>query len=230
MRFEEQRQLHFGSSSHVHQNGLLSHPQDLDAPLRLAAQRKINCYLSITQVLASGIHMHMYMHIHMECVHAQTHRIFAHTHRMCARTHRRVHTHTHIEADHTSTLYKLTPASLKMRTKAVYIHVDSRSLSLFSLALSLLACSRARALSLSRSLARTHGRALSLSRALCLTHSHTHTLAHTRQSTGGIVTASSLMLPMFLAQVYFVLGDRVSQMKQITVGCDRLPNGLLKVH
>jgi len=32
----------FGSSSHVHQNGLLSHPQDLDAPLRLAAQRKIN--------------------------------------------------------------------------------------------------------------------------------------------------------------------------------------------
>ena len=34
----------FGSSSHVHQNGLLSHPQDLDAPLRLAAQRKINSY------------------------------------------------------------------------------------------------------------------------------------------------------------------------------------------
>jgi hypothetical protein len=32
----------FGSSSHVQQNGLLSHPQDLDAPLRLAAQRKIN--------------------------------------------------------------------------------------------------------------------------------------------------------------------------------------------
>ena len=28
----------FGSSSHVQQNGLLSHPQDLDAPLRLAAQ------------------------------------------------------------------------------------------------------------------------------------------------------------------------------------------------
>ena len=27
----------FGSSTHVHQNGLLSHPQDLDAPLRLAA-------------------------------------------------------------------------------------------------------------------------------------------------------------------------------------------------
>jgi len=31
----------FGSSSHVNQKGLLSHPQDLDAPLRLAAQRKI---------------------------------------------------------------------------------------------------------------------------------------------------------------------------------------------
>ena len=29
-----------GSSCHVQQNGLLSHPQDLDAPLRLAAQRK----------------------------------------------------------------------------------------------------------------------------------------------------------------------------------------------
>ena len=36
----------FGSSSHSHvqQNGLLSHPQDLDAPLCLAAQRKINGY------------------------------------------------------------------------------------------------------------------------------------------------------------------------------------------
>jgi hypothetical protein len=33
----------FGSS-HVQQNGLLSHPQDLDAPLRLVAQRKINSY------------------------------------------------------------------------------------------------------------------------------------------------------------------------------------------
>ncbi len=31
-----------GSSSHVQQNGLLSHPQDLGAPLRLAAQRKIH--------------------------------------------------------------------------------------------------------------------------------------------------------------------------------------------
>ena len=35
----------FGSSSHVQQNGCLSHPQDLDAPLRLAAQRKIAAYL-----------------------------------------------------------------------------------------------------------------------------------------------------------------------------------------
>ena len=34
----------FWSSSHVQQNGLLSHPQDLDAPLCLAAQRKINGY------------------------------------------------------------------------------------------------------------------------------------------------------------------------------------------
>ena len=34
----------FGSSSQVQQNGLMSHPQDLDAPLRLAAQRKINGY------------------------------------------------------------------------------------------------------------------------------------------------------------------------------------------
>jgi hypothetical protein len=34
----------FGSSSHVQQNGLLSHPQDLNAPLRLAAHLKINNY------------------------------------------------------------------------------------------------------------------------------------------------------------------------------------------
>jgi hypothetical protein len=34
----------FGSISHVQQNGLLSHPQDLDAPLSVAAQRKINSY------------------------------------------------------------------------------------------------------------------------------------------------------------------------------------------
>ncbi len=33
-----------GSSSHVQQNGLLSHPQDSDASLRLAAQHKINGY------------------------------------------------------------------------------------------------------------------------------------------------------------------------------------------
>jgi hypothetical protein len=34
----------FGSSSHVQQNGLLTHPQDLDGPLRVAAQCKINAY------------------------------------------------------------------------------------------------------------------------------------------------------------------------------------------
>jgi hypothetical protein len=33
-----------GSSGHVQQNGLLSHPQDLDIPLCLAAQRKVNSY------------------------------------------------------------------------------------------------------------------------------------------------------------------------------------------
>ena len=31
----------FGSSSHVQQNGSLSHPQDMDAPLRIAAQRRL---------------------------------------------------------------------------------------------------------------------------------------------------------------------------------------------
>jgi hypothetical protein len=34
----------FGSSSHVQKNGSLSHPQDLDGPMRVAAQRKINAY------------------------------------------------------------------------------------------------------------------------------------------------------------------------------------------
>jgi hypothetical protein len=34
----------FGSSSHVQQNGCLSHPQDLDSPLHIAAQRKIAAY------------------------------------------------------------------------------------------------------------------------------------------------------------------------------------------
>jgi hypothetical protein len=32
------------SSCHVQQNGLLSHPQDLDDPLRFSAERKINNY------------------------------------------------------------------------------------------------------------------------------------------------------------------------------------------
>ena len=31
-----------GSSSHPLQNGRLTHPQDIDAPLHIAAQRKIN--------------------------------------------------------------------------------------------------------------------------------------------------------------------------------------------
>ncbi len=35
----------FGSSSHVQQNGSLSHPQDLDCPMRVAAQRKTNAYM-----------------------------------------------------------------------------------------------------------------------------------------------------------------------------------------
>jgi hypothetical protein len=34
----------FGSSSHVQQNGSLSHPQDLDGPMRVAAQRKTKAY------------------------------------------------------------------------------------------------------------------------------------------------------------------------------------------
>ncbi len=32
----------FGSSCHVQQNGSLLHPQDLDCPIRVAAQRKTN--------------------------------------------------------------------------------------------------------------------------------------------------------------------------------------------
>jgi hypothetical protein len=34
----------FGSNSHVQQNGSLSHPQDLDCQMRVAAQRKTNAY------------------------------------------------------------------------------------------------------------------------------------------------------------------------------------------
>ena len=34
----------YGSSSHPLQNGLLTHPQDIDAPLHIAAQRKMNSY------------------------------------------------------------------------------------------------------------------------------------------------------------------------------------------
>jgi hypothetical protein len=34
----------FGSSSHVQQNGSLSHTQDLDGPMRVPAQSKTNAY------------------------------------------------------------------------------------------------------------------------------------------------------------------------------------------
>jgi hypothetical protein len=34
----------YGSGSHPLQNGRLTHPQDIDAPLLIAAQRKINIY------------------------------------------------------------------------------------------------------------------------------------------------------------------------------------------
>jgi hypothetical protein len=34
----------YGSSSHPLQNGHLTHPQDIDAPLHIAAQRKMNSY------------------------------------------------------------------------------------------------------------------------------------------------------------------------------------------
>ena len=34
----------YGSSAQPHQNGLLTHPQDLDAPLHVAARKKINTY------------------------------------------------------------------------------------------------------------------------------------------------------------------------------------------
>ena len=34
----------YGSSSHHLENGRFTHPQDIDAPLHIAAQRKINSY------------------------------------------------------------------------------------------------------------------------------------------------------------------------------------------
>ena len=59
----------FWSSSHVQQNGLLSHPRDLDAPLRLAVQRKINSYRQQSEHIFSPRH----------CQHKHTHalRVFA---------------------------------------------------------------------------------------------------------------------------------------------------------
>jgi hypothetical protein len=41
LRITHQR---YGSSSHPLQNGHLTHPQDMDAPLHLAAQGKMNSY------------------------------------------------------------------------------------------------------------------------------------------------------------------------------------------
>jgi hypothetical protein len=44
----------FGSSSHMQQNGSLSHPQDLDCPMRVAAQRKTNAQPHARRVFASS--------------------------------------------------------------------------------------------------------------------------------------------------------------------------------
>jgi hypothetical protein len=58
----------FGSSSHVQQNGLLSHPQDRDGPMRVAAQRKINAYRRNTLTIRTSrspchsVHIHWHPH------------------------------------------------------------------------------------------------------------------------------------------------------------------------
>jgi hypothetical protein len=53
----------YGSSSHVQQNGLLSHAQDLDAPLHLAAQRKNNSYRQQSEHFFSPRHsLHFHQH------------------------------------------------------------------------------------------------------------------------------------------------------------------------
>ena len=55
----------FGSSSHVQQNGLLSHPEDLDAPLRFAAQCKINSCRQQSEHFFSPCHcQHKHTHVH----------------------------------------------------------------------------------------------------------------------------------------------------------------------
>ena len=72
----------FGSSSHVQQNGSLSHPQDIDAPLRVAAQRKIAAYRQqyadnqnssdLPAIVSTSIHMHgeflrlLFLQAHLE--------------------------------------------------------------------------------------------------------------------------------------------------------------------
>jgi hypothetical protein len=72
----------FGSSSHVQQNGSLSHPQDLDSPLRVAAQRKTNTYKQtyadnqnisfLPAIMSTSNHMHceflrlLFLQAHLE--------------------------------------------------------------------------------------------------------------------------------------------------------------------
>ena len=70
-----------GGSCHVQQNGLLTHPQDLNASLRLAAQRKINSYrqqydnqnlLTIRTFLFSRHHKHIHpLLLYFKCVLSQ---------------------------------------------------------------------------------------------------------------------------------------------------------------
>ena len=53
----------FGSSSHPQQNGRLTRPQDIDAPLHIAAQRKINGYRQQSEHFFSPCHsVHFNLH------------------------------------------------------------------------------------------------------------------------------------------------------------------------
>jgi hypothetical protein len=72
----------FGSSSHVQQNGSLSHPQDLDCLMRVAAQRKTNAYKQtyadnqnisfLPAIMSTSNHMHgeflclLFLQAHLE--------------------------------------------------------------------------------------------------------------------------------------------------------------------
>jgi len=68
----------FGSSSHVQQNGCLSHPQDLDAPLRIAAQRR--CLSHCKECGGEGICQHQRQRSKCkECGGARICRFFART-------------------------------------------------------------------------------------------------------------------------------------------------------